>query len=70
MPLPDFKLDRTAFSVVSLDDPSDEPAYWQTKTPAERLQAMEWLRRINYGDEAVTAWIQRVLEIAHMGIKS
>jgi hypothetical protein len=70
MPLPDFKLDRTAFSVVSLDDPSDEPAYWQTKTPAERLQAMEWMRRVNYGHDAATARIQRVFEIAQLGIRS
>ncbi len=29
----DLTLDRTAFSVVSLDDESDETAYWLARVP-------------------------------------
>lgn len=36
--------------------------YWLSRTPLERLQHMELLRRINYGSNA-TARFQRVLEI-------
>jgi hypothetical protein len=58
------KLDKTAFSVVSLDEAdSDEKEYWLSKTPLERLRYMELLRRINYGTGAA-ARLQRVLEIA------
>jgi len=57
------KVDRTAFSVASLYDESDEKAYWHARTPHERLEHLEWLRWINYGSQA-TARLQRVLEIA------
>ena len=33
------KLDKTAFSVVSLTDESDEKRYWLTESPYERLRA-------------------------------
>jgi hypothetical protein len=59
----EFKLDKTAFSVASGVDDSDEKAYWLSRTPQERLQHMEALRRINYGDRSA-ARLQRVLEIA------
>ena len=57
-----LKIDRKAFSVGSLTDPSDEKADWLTRTPSERLKQVEILRRINYGHRA-TARLQRVLEI-------
>lgn len=58
------RLDKTVFSVVSLEEAdSDEKEYWLSKTPSERLQYMELLRRINYGTNAV-ARLQRVFEIA------
>lgn len=58
-----LKIDKTAFSVTSLSDESDEKAYWWSRTPEERLRHIETLRRINYGDQA-TARLQRVLEVA------
>jgi hypothetical protein len=57
-----LKLDRSAFSVVSLTDESDEKSWWLARTPEERLRHMEILRRINYGNRATTR-LQRVLEI-------
>jgi len=59
------KLDRTAFSVVSSFEEADkqDKEYWLSRTPRERLQHIELLRRINYGSRA-TARLQRVLEIA------
>lgn len=56
------KMDKSAFSVVSLDDESDEKAYWQTKTPQERLAALELLRQIMYGYDPVTTRVERVIE--------
>jgi len=55
-------MDKSAFSVVSLDDESDEKAYWQNKTPQERLAALELLRQIMYGYDPVTARVERVIE--------
>jgi hypothetical protein len=58
------RLDKTVFSVVSLEEAdSDEKEYWLSKTPYERLQYMELLRRINYGTSAL-ARLQRVFEVA------
>ena len=59
------RLDKTAFSIVSSFEEADrqDKEYWLSRTPLERLQYMELLRRINYGTNA-TARLQRVLEIA------
>ena len=59
------KLDRTALSVVSSFEEADKQdrEYWLSRTPYERLQYMELLRRINYGSVTTTR-LQRVLEIA------
>ncbi|HEY7545389.1 MAG TPA: hypothetical protein VID27_10925 [Blastocatellia bacterium] len=57
-----LKIDKTALSIKTLREESDDKAYWLSKTPQERLQHIEILRRINYGDRA-TARLQRVLEV-------
>jgi hypothetical protein len=59
------RLDRTAFSVVASFEEAEklDEQYWLSRTPDERLQHMELLRRINYGDDAA-ARLQRVLEVA------
>jgi hypothetical protein len=56
------KVRRDVFIVASLFDPSDEKAYWLSKTPDERLEAVELMRRIIYGDEAAKR-LQRVFEV-------
>lgn len=58
------KLDRSALSVVSSFDEAarKDKEYWLSRTPNERLEQMELLRRINYGD-AAAARLQRVLEV-------
>jgi hypothetical protein len=62
--LDSVKIDRKAFSVGSLLEPSDEKAYWLSKTPQERLQAAELMRQMVYGYDPVATRLQRVLEIA------
>jgi hypothetical protein len=59
------RIDRTALSVLSSFEEADkqDKEYWLSRTPHERLQYMELLRRINYGSVAATG-LQRVLEIA------
>ena len=58
------KLDKTAFSVASLADASDEKQYWLTKSPYERLRALELMRQIIYGYDPSTERLQRFLEVA------
>ncbi len=56
------RLRRDAFTVGTLFDRLDDKKYWLSKTPEERLEAVELMRRIIYGDEAAKR-LQRVLEI-------
>jgi hypothetical protein len=57
-----LKIDRKAFSIVSLTEDLGEKAYWLARTPQERLKQVEILRRINYGNKSA-ARLQRVFEI-------
>jgi hypothetical protein len=58
------KIDKSALSFISSFEEADkqDKEYWHSRTPYERLEYMELLRRINYGT-AATARLQRVLEI-------
>ena len=62
----DLKVDRGHLSVASLSDESDEKAYWLGRSPQQRLEGLELLRRIFYGDAAATDRLQRLLEIAEL----
>ena len=59
------KLDRTAFQIGSLDAP-DEAGYWRTKSPDERMEALELMRQIIYGYDPATARLQRILEVVEL----
>jgi len=61
--LDSLKLNKTALTVASLADQSDDKQYWHSKSPYERLQAVETLRQLNYGYRQSTARLQRVLEV-------
>jgi hypothetical protein len=61
-----FDVDRSAFSIASLENESDERAYWQSKTPYERLQAIEMTRQVIYGYEPSTTRLQRFFEVVEL----
>jgi hypothetical protein len=64
----DEHLDRTQISRSSFDQAdAEDVAYWLSKTPAERIEGVEYLRRWLYGDEKVDARLQRVLCFAELG---
>ena len=60
-----FKMDKATFSVLSSFEEADEAdkTYWYSKTPQERLEALELMRQINYGYNPTTERLQRVLEV-------
>ncbi len=60
------KVDKSVFSVTTLENADDEVAYWLTKTPEERLRAMELIRQTVYGYTEPAPRLQRVLEIAQL----
>lgn len=60
-----FSVNRRAFSVVSLSDQDvDEARYWRSKSPHERLEAVELTRQLLYGYDPASTRLQRVLEVA------
>jgi hypothetical protein len=60
----DFKMDKTVFSVVPLSQADDEKEYWLSKTPHERLRAVELIRQTIYGYTPASGRLQRVFEVA------
>jgi hypothetical protein len=56
--------DLSAFSVVPLSREPQDREYWLSKTPLERLEALEFLRQTFYGYDPATARLQRVLTVA------
>ena len=61
-----FKVDKEKLSVLSSFEEADEvdKAYWHSKSPQERMAALELMRQINYGYDPTTERLQRVLEVA------
>ena len=45
-----FKVDKEVFSVLSSFEEADkaDKAYWHSKSPQERLEALELMRQINF----------------------
>ena len=60
------RLDRSVFEIGSLDDDPEEQSYWRTKSPQERMEALELMRQIIYGYDPATTRLQRVLEVAEL----
>lgn len=62
----DAHVDRSALEVTALGDDSSEREYWLSRSPEERLAALELMRQIIYGYDPATTRLQRVLEIADL----
>jgi hypothetical protein len=57
-------VERSALTIAPLRDRSDEKSYWLSKTPYERLEAVELMRQIIYGYDPSATRLQRVFEVA------
>jgi hypothetical protein len=62
------RMDKTVLSMGTLDD-DDARAYWRSRTPLERLEALEFLRQVMYGYDPVADRLQRVLEVVKLGAR-
>jgi hypothetical protein len=58
------KIERKAFVAEPFTGKSDEKEYWLSKSPPERLEAVELMRQIIYGYDPSTQRLQRVFEVA------
>ena len=43
------RLDKTALTISSLQDETEELNYWLSKSPSERMEAIEINRKMVYG---------------------
>ena len=59
----DSFLNRSVVTSSNFGDSSDDE-YWLSKSPLERIAAIQINRRAAYGDYRASARLQRVLEIA------
>jgi hypothetical protein len=57
------KVDRTTVVVSDLRDEPDDRRFWHSRTPAERLAALELMRQVLYGYDPSTTRLQRVLTV-------
>jgi len=59
-------LEKKIVNVTSLDDIEEEKKYWISKSPLERIEAIEINRRMIYGQDRVTSRLQRFFETAEL----
>lgn len=60
------RLEKGVIGIGSLDDIAEEKKYWMSKSPLERLEAIEINRRMIYGHARATSRLQRLFEIAEL----
>jgi hypothetical protein len=63
-PFDEFRMDRTAFRVASFGDDSADIDYWLSRSPQERIAAVEMLRRRYHGN---IDRLQRVFRVVERG---
>jgi hypothetical protein len=61
----DEKIQRNVFKVVNLHDP-DDSGYWRHRSYVERIEAIEFMRKVMFGHDRVSERLQRVLTIAEL----
>ncbi len=59
-------LNKKIVNVTSLDDIEEEKKYWFSKSPLERIEAIEINRRMIYGQDRVTSRLQRFFETSEL----
>ena len=58
------RLDRSALSITTFAEAeAEDRAYWHSRSPQERLEALEKMRQLNYDYDPVADRLQRILEV-------
>ena len=58
-------IQRNAFEIVDLKD-ADDSDYWHDRSPIERVEAIEFMRKAMYGNDRVSQRLQRVLTVVEL----
>jgi hypothetical protein len=59
-------INKKIVNVTDLNDIEEEKRYWFSKSPLERIEAVEINRRMIYGQDRVTSRLQRFFETAEL----
>jgi len=59
------KVKRNVFEVVDIHL-SDDTDYWRDRSYIERIEAIEFLRKVMFGHDSVSERLQRILTIAEL----
>ena len=63
--LDEARVDRTAFDVCTFEEAErKDREYWRSRSPDERLEALELSRQIAYGYDPTTRGLSRFFEVA------
>ncbi len=57
------RMDKNVVVLQAQEEEAGQKAYWASRTPEERLQALEMMRQIAYGYDPTTTRLQRILEV-------
>jgi hypothetical protein len=60
------RINKKIVNVTNLNDIEEEKRYWFSKSPLERIEAIEINRRMIYGQDRVTSRLQRFFETAEL----
>ena len=59
-------LNKQVMKVTSFNDIAEEKDYWMSKSPRERIEAIEINRRMIYGQNRVASRLQRFFETSDL----
>lgn len=61
----EFRLDKSKFAVVDVQDGAEDLAYWLTRPPEERLAFIQYLREMMFRDAPTQTGtrLQRFFEV-------
>ncbi len=59
------KIQKTSFEIVDLHN-ADDSYYWRARSPIERIEAIEFMRKVMFGHDRVSERLQRVLAVAEL----
>ncbi len=67
-----YTLDRTQWKMASSEETWEDKRdleFWLEKTDQERLEGIEFLRQMNYGQHYSTQGLQRVLTVTQREVR-
>ena len=59
------KIQRKFIEIVDLHN-ADDSDYWRDISPIERIEAIEFMRKVMFGYDRVSERLQRVLTVAEL----